>query len=190
MTRILTKFFQRYVWHVMVLVWALAIFLCITTLCHAQQQPIPPPLPQAPIVLMYNQGQEPQVVKMPQFAYRGLEPLRKDDRILKAERYSATGRNLYNRILEYHEKLYLRGWDISHMRLLVIKKIKNRSFSTSGSVSSSWSSTESENLSLSMVPNSISKNDSSSLYGSGSIAPSFSQSWQAESYDLWFFICS
>jgi hypothetical protein len=149
---------------------------------------IPPPAVIPPVILMYSPGQEPTVVKMPKFAYAGTQPLRTTDQISGAVRYSATGKNLYQRVLDCHEKTWLKkGWHPTKMRMLVIKKIKNRSFSTSGSVSSSWNSTESSNDSFYQLPNSLTKSTTSSLYGSGSIAPSFSQSWQSESYDIWFF---
>ena len=126
---------------------------------------------------------------MPSFAYIGTQPLRKDDKICGAIRYTATGKDLFDKVLKYHEKTYLdKKWNPAKMRMLVVKKIKNRSFSTSGSVSSSWSDTTADTLTSNIAPNTLNRNTSSTLYGSGSIAPSFSQSWVAESFDIWFFL--
>jgi len=145
---------------------------------------IPPPAVIPPIVYMFSGGQEPVIQKMPKFAYAGTEPLRKGDKICGAVRYPATGKNLFMRVMECHKKTYLeKRWNPRQMRMLVVKFQKQRSFSTSGSVSSSWSTTDSENQAL----QTLSKNSTQSLYSSGSIAPSFSQSWVSESFDLWFF---
>ncbi len=148
-------------------------------------QPIPPPLPSSPVVYVFGAGQEPQTVKLPKFSYLGTEPLRKDDKICGAVRYSANGKNLYDKILDYHEKTYLdKGWNPRRMRMLVVATNRNRSFSTSGSVSSSWSSTDSANT----IQQMLSKNTTSSLYATGSIAPSFSQSWVSQRFDVWYFL--
>lgn len=138
------------------------------------------------IVLMFPNGQEPTVAKMPQFAYIGTQPLSKDDKILGTVHYSATGKNIYEKVLEYHEKTYLtKGWNPAKMRMLTTVKSVNKAFSTSGNVS--VANTEGDNLTKNAL-NGVSKNTNSYMSSSGSVFPSYSKSWTDQKFDIWYFL--
>jgi hypothetical protein len=138
-------------------------------------------------VLIFSGGQEPQIVKMPQFAYLGTQPLCKDDKIVSAVHYKAKGSNIYEKVIEYHEQTYLeKGWNPKFMRMLVIVQNVNKGFSTSGSVSISNTESSQENKALGTV----SKYLSSNLTNSGSIAPSYYQNWTSQKFEVWFFLIS
>lgn len=136
-------------------------------------------------VLIFSQGQEPTVSKIPPFALIGTRPLTADDRILEADHYSATGKNIYQQIIACHQKAYLKHkWNPAKMRMLVVVKNVNRGFSTSGSVSLNNTESTQENKATGM----LSKYASSNLTNSGSIAPSFYQNWSDQRFIIHFFL--
>jgi hypothetical protein len=110
----------------------LIIMMALKTFCEVKAwgsgaPVIPPPAVIPPVVLMFQGGQEPQIFRMPNFSYLGCSPLRKEDKIIKAIHFTATGKNLFEKVIEYHEKVYLQTkHDPAKMRMLVtVKSINN-----------------------------------------------------------------
>jgi hypothetical protein len=149
------------------------------------QQPSPPPLPQAPVVYVYTDNQTPMVFKMPSYAYLGTQPLKQGDKIIKAIHYKANGKTLFSKIPGLHEKTYLK-WGCpnpKNMRMLVVSKNVNKSFSLSGNVNAN-----SSDFSTMNQYGVINKGSSSNLNTYGSIGPNYSQSWSSQVYDVHFFL--
>jgi hypothetical protein len=140
-------------------------------------------------VMIYSQGQEPTVSKMPDFAYLGTRPLMKDDKIVAATHFSAKGKDIYEKIIEYHEKVYLeKGWNPSKMRMLVTVGNVNKAFTISGNVAANFSENVS-NMANSFSPGlSTNKSTSNSLGSSGGIFPSWTKSWIDQKFTIWFFL--
>jgi hypothetical protein len=161
------------------------LFTVSMALADGVHQPAAVIPPSAPIILLYGEGTPPAIQKVPGYSYLQTRPLAKGDLIIDARRYTVTGDDLYGKIPYYATRNYLKtGWDPKKTKMLVIVTNRNRSFSTSGSVSSSWSNTDTDNQ-MSQV---LSKSVSSSLYASGSISPSFSQSWVSQRFSIIFML--
>lgn len=139
-------------------------------------------------VLIFSGGQEPQIAKMPTFAYLGTQPLTKDDKILDTVHYTAKGEDIYEKVIEYHQKTYLdKKWNPKNMRLLVTVKNKNKAFSLSGNVQANFQEYTNNQSNVVTPSGQLTKGTMNSIGSSGSIFPSFTQSWIDQKYDIWFF---
>lgn len=154
------------------------------------------------VILMFTEGQSPQIAKMPQYAYQGMQPLTKEDKVLDAVEFEAKGKNIYHKVIEFYFKAmshFLKSNRFilpDKMRMLVIVKNENKAFSLSGNVSANFSNSVSNNSTLNTsatlanpVYGSASKNVSDTLSSSGGIFPSYSKSWSDQKFEIWFLLC-
>jgi len=136
------------------------------------------------VTIVYADNQNPQVFRMPNFAYIGTRPLTNQDKIVRSVRYSANGKTLFEKIPNLHEQTYLKwNCDPKRMRMLVVSKNINKSFSLSGNVNASYSDYSNWNQ-----YGALNKGATQTLNNYGSIGPSYSQSWTSQSFDIWFFL--
>jgi len=148
------------------------------------------------VILMFSEGQQPQIAKMPQYAYPGMQPLTKEDRVLDAVEYEAKGRDVYKKAIKHYSKAMSYFLKTNRfimedkLRMLVIQKNINKAFSMSGNVSANFSDSMSNTTTSNFLPpgGSLSKNTANSLSSSGGIFPSFSKSWTDTHYTIWFFL--
>lgn len=140
-------------------------------------------------VLIFSGGQEPTIAKMPQFAYLGTRPLTLDDKIIDCVHYKATGEDIYEKVIQYHEKTYLeKGWNPARMRLLVVVKSVNKVFALSGNVNANFSESTGGQKSLYSPQEQIYKQSFSTINSYGSIFPSYNKSWTDQKFTIYFFL--
>lgn len=164
---------------VVIFLVTLAVLLLATS-GHAQNKTV---------VLMFSEGQQPQVAKVPAYAYCGMQPLSKDDKILDAAEFEAKGKNIYFKAIEFYRKAYRsKNWNPAKMRMLVIQKNENKAFSMSGNVSANFSNSVNDTASLTHPGATLGKNTSDTLSSSGGIFPSYSKSWTDQKFEVWFFL--
>lgn len=169
-----------------IIIWVACLMFILLGIAEAQSKTV---------VLMFTEGQQPQIAKMPHYAYCGMQPLSKEDQILDAVEYEAKGKNIYNKAIEYYRKTCMeKPWNPAKVRMLVIVKNENKAFSMSGNVSANFSNSVSNNSTLNTtatpanpIYGSTSKNVSDTLSSSGGIFPSFSKSWTDQKFEIWFF---
>lgn len=168
-----------------------AIIFCFTWgLAQAQTPVVVQNTPQ--VILLYGEGQAPTIAKVPSFAYCGMQPLSKSDKVLDAVMYKTNNKHVYEDLIKFYRKAYRsKNWDPKKMRMMVIQTAQNKSFSMSGNVSASFSNTVSDTASLTQniapLSSQATKSGSDTLSSSGGVFPSYSKSWQDTRYEVWFF---
>jgi hypothetical protein len=168
-----------------IVLWIACVVLVLLGIANAQSKTV---------VLMFSEGQQPQIAKMPKYAYCGMQPLTKDDKVLDAVEFEAKGKNIYNKAIKYYFKAmdhFLKSNRFimpDKMRMLVIVKNVNKAFSTSGNVSANFTDSTNNNTNLVSSGNTLTKNSANSLSSSGGIFPSFSKSWTDQKFEIWFFL--
>jgi hypothetical protein len=141
------------------------------------------------IVLMFTEGQQPSIARMPTFAYCGMQPLTKEDRVLDAIEYEAKGKNVYSKAIQYYREAYQsKNWNPKQMRMLVVVKNENKAFSMSGNVSANFSNSLSNSTTTTSPGQQLAKTGSDTLSSSGGVFPSYSKSWSDQKFEIWFFL--